>query len=208
MPASPYLLPGQYAQHFPGLLGPSQEPHAAAPSASFPRGARPKAQAKRAPQAKSYAAAAAGGATAASKPTEPTRRESQDLILARKEVALYKEMLPPGHPKLVQAQEALRTAKFKVLQAKEPSKQVQSLKDQIGSHSHRIQTLLGEGAHVELQLLERVERHKAISHEVAELSLEVDSLGVQLKVAKRTEARARPQPLAAQSEPHSVASVC
>ena len=107
-------------------------------------------------------------------------------------MALYKELLAPGHPQLVKAQESLRTAKLAGLQQKSPTQQVQSLTDQLATHRSKVEHLLDEAAHIEEVILERTARHKSLTAEVEELSQEMDTLGVQLEVARRAEARAKP----------------
>ena len=197
-----YYDPGQYAQQFPSL--PPPRPQHRAGQEPSPKGAQPKRRA----QSQTYASAARTPTSKPGlKPAEPPDRESKALVLARREVALYKELCEPGDPKLVRAQEALRAAKFAGLQAKDPSKQVQSITDQMGAHTHKMQCLLDEAAHIEGQMVSYAARHKSISHEVAELSRELDTLGVQLEVAKKAEQRVRPSESTAAAPADTVSSV-
>ena len=173
-----YQHPVQYAQHYPPLPG-SQGTGQLATRGAALAAASPKAKAKAKSQPR-----AANPHSAGEKPGNG-EKESAELILARREVALYKELLPPGHHKLVRAQESYRQARFAGLQAKEPSKQVQSLQDQLASHAAKVEHLLDEAAWLEAEVESHATRHAAVTLEIKDLDSEIGTLEVQLEVARK-----------------------
>ncbi len=105
--------------------------------------------------------------------------------MAQMEVNFAKTFFPPGHPKLVAAQETLRSAQSAAFSQRPLDQQARSLQDRLKAHADRMRTQLEEMAAIEAAVRTQCQRHQQITADIQATQTEVADLESQLAVINR-----------------------